>query len=323
MKMTEKYNLKSQNFAENFNSMFRELYKEERYADVTLVSDDQRVFQAHRIILRAASTVLRNIIDSSQPGQYPLIYLRGIQHLELQSILEFIYLGEGTFKQDRMTEFLRAAKDLQVRDISGGGLVEMQTEPEEVLEPQENSDIEYGTAEEMEEFVELQQSQEDGTELEEGVYDDLQMEEMSEQSEVKPDSTLLTDTFSVTKLPCPVEIMNFKDLHKWLVVELKKDFVEQGLRPVSCIPWGKKSYEPRCWPNDLWPWTSVENPKQRHKIPPPNGYKKVDVFKQYVRNRLKLKGIEPATHISESYTKEKERAKMQYRGYSYKLPKED
>ena len=109
----------------------------------------------------------------------------------------------------------------------------------------------------------------------------------------------------------------------WLVVELKKDFVEQGLRPVSCIPWGKKSYEPRCWPNDLWPWTSVENPKQRHKIPPPNGYKKVDVFKQYVRNRLKLKGIEPATHISESYTKEKERAKMQYRGYSYKLPKED
>ena len=131
MKMTEKYNLKSQNFAENFNSMFRELYKEERYADVTLVSDDQRVFQAHRIILRAASPVFRNIIDSSQPGQYPLIYLRGIQHLELQSILEFIYLGEGTFKQDRMTEFLRAAKDLQVRDISGGGLVEMQTEPEE------------------------------------------------------------------------------------------------------------------------------------------------------------------------------------------------
>ena len=49
--------------------------------------------------------------------------------------------------------------------------------------------------------------------------------------------------------------------------------------------------------------------------------KKVDVFKQYVRNRLKVKGIDPANHISETYTKEKERAKMKNRGY--KFSKED
>ena len=314
VEMTEKYSLKSQNFSENLNSMFRELYGEERYADVTLVSDDQRVFRAHRIILRANSPVLRNIIDSNQSGQHPLIYLRGIQHRELSSILQFIYLGEGTFYQDRMTEFLRAAKDLEVRDISGSGLVEVQSEPVEVLEPQETSDNEYGNINEMEESIELETSQENETEIEDGVYEDLEMEEMSEQSEMKTGSTFNTEEFSVTKLPCPVDIMNFFELHKWLVVELKKEFVEQGLRPVSCVPWGNQAYEPRSWPNNLWPWNTVGNPKQ-NKIPPPNGNRKVDVFKQYVRNRLKFKGIEPATHISESFSEEKGRARMKQRGY--------
>ena len=324
--MTEKYSLKSQNFSENFNSMFTELYKEERYADVTLVSDDQKVFRAHRIILRASSSVFRNIIDSTPPGQLPLIYLRGIQHLDLESILQFIYLGEGTFHQDRMPEFLRAARDLGVRDISGSGLVAVQNEPEKLVEPQESVDTGYGNVDGTEDMIELEETQENETDFEERVYKaDFHMDYLSEHSEMT-DSFFVSDMSSVEKLPCPVDFMNFQELHHWLVVELKKDFLEQGLKPVSCIPWGNRSYEPSCWPNNLWPWTTVGNPKGKYKSSknkdaPPNGNKKVDVFKQYVRNRLEVKGIDPTNHVSETYTKEKERAKMKIRGY--KFSKED
>ena len=68
---------------------WRELYVEGRYADVTLVSDDQTQFKAHKIVLSACSPVFKKIIDSN-PSQHPLIYLRGVQSYEVESILQFM-----------------------------------------------------------------------------------------------------------------------------------------------------------------------------------------------------------------------------------------
>ena len=84
-----------------------------------MVSDDQTQFKAHKIILSACSPVFKNIIDNN-PSQHPFIYLRGIQSHELESILQFMYLGEGEVFQNRIREFIRVAKDLQVKDISKG-----------------------------------------------------------------------------------------------------------------------------------------------------------------------------------------------------------
>ena len=44
--------------------------------------------------------------------------MRGIQHQEMESILEFIYLGVATFYQERMKEFLNVAKNLEIKEIS-------------------------------------------------------------------------------------------------------------------------------------------------------------------------------------------------------------
>jgi len=54
--------------------------------------------------------ILSNPLNSS-------IYLRGIHHEELESILQFIYLGEATFYHERMNEFLNVAKDLDIKEI--------------------------------------------------------------------------------------------------------------------------------------------------------------------------------------------------------------
>ena len=115
--MAEKYTLNWHTFSEHLQLMFKDLYQEGRYTDVTLVSDDQTQFKAHKIVLSACSPVFKKIIDSN-PSQHPLIYLRGVQSYEVESILQFMYLGEGRFYQERMGEFIKVVRDLKVKEIS-------------------------------------------------------------------------------------------------------------------------------------------------------------------------------------------------------------
>ena len=52
------------------------------------------------------------------PQNNPVIYLKGVQSLEMKSILQFMYLGQATFYQDRMNDFLNVAKSLEIKEIS-------------------------------------------------------------------------------------------------------------------------------------------------------------------------------------------------------------
>ena len=114
--MSDKCSLTWKTFPEHLQFVFRDLYHDDRLTDVTLISDDQTQFKAHKVILSACSPFFKKIIESN-PSQHPLIYLRGIESDEIESILQFMYLGEGRFYQDRMGEFFKVARDLQVKDI--------------------------------------------------------------------------------------------------------------------------------------------------------------------------------------------------------------
>ena len=46
-----------------------------------------------------------------------ILYLRGIQFSELESIIQFIYLGEAKFYGERMDEFLAVAKSLEIKEL--------------------------------------------------------------------------------------------------------------------------------------------------------------------------------------------------------------
>ena len=76
------------------------------FADVTLVTDDKKQIRAHRNILSACSPVFKNILQVDSNNTNPVIYLRGIQHSEMESIMQFIYLGEARLHEARMIEFL-------------------------------------------------------------------------------------------------------------------------------------------------------------------------------------------------------------------------
>jgi len=113
----KKYNLNWHTYSDHLREMLHNMRKSEDLTDVTLVCDDMRQFKAHKIVLSACSTVFKNIIDSL-PLNSSVIYLRGIQHQEMESILEFMYLGVASFYQDRMNEFLNVAKNLEIKEIS-------------------------------------------------------------------------------------------------------------------------------------------------------------------------------------------------------------
>ena len=59
--------------------------------------------------------------------KHPVIYLTNIKHEELQAIIQFIYLGKATFYQDKMDDFITAAKDLKVKEIYTGIDLENET----------------------------------------------------------------------------------------------------------------------------------------------------------------------------------------------------
>merc|ERR1712179_838973 len=118
-RMTEDiiFTLKWKNFSPNVKSRVSDVIKEQSFCDVTLVSDDQKPFQAHRYVLSTLSPVLRDILLNN-PHSHPLIYLRGVNHQELDSILQFIYFGETWVDHSRIKKFAEAAKDLQIKKLA-------------------------------------------------------------------------------------------------------------------------------------------------------------------------------------------------------------
>jgi len=113
----QKYDLSWKTYSDHLKEMLHEMMKSEDLTDVTLVCDDKKQLKAHKVVLSACSSVFKSIIGNL-PLNNSVIYLRGVQHQEMESILEFMYLGVATFYQERMNEFLNVAKSLEVKEIS-------------------------------------------------------------------------------------------------------------------------------------------------------------------------------------------------------------
>ena len=114
----EKYNLNWHTYSDHLRDMLHNMMKSDHLTDVTLVCDDKRKFKAHKVVLSACSSVFKHIIDDL-PKNDSVIYLKSIHHQDLESILEFMYLGVATFYQNRMNDFLDLANNLEIKEISG------------------------------------------------------------------------------------------------------------------------------------------------------------------------------------------------------------
>ena len=132
----EKYNLSWHTYTDHLREMLHHMMTSNELTDVILVSEDRKIFKAHKVVLSAFSPVFKSIINDGALSN-PTVFLRGIHSNEIQSILQFMYLGEATFYQERMNEFLNVATSLEIKEISKG----MDNEQKENQNINQTSDI--------------------------------------------------------------------------------------------------------------------------------------------------------------------------------------
>ena len=113
----EKYNVLWQDYNDHLRDMLHTMRKFDEFTDVTLICDDQREIHAHKVVLSACSPVLKAILQRKDYG-IPIVYLKGIKFPEMESILQFMYLGQTTVDQQRITSFLDVAKNLEIKELS-------------------------------------------------------------------------------------------------------------------------------------------------------------------------------------------------------------
>jgi len=113
---SEKFCLRWNDFESNISQAFQEIRNDNDLFDVTLACDDEQI-QCHKLILSACSLFFRNILRRN-PHQHPLLYLKGVNCVDIESILNFMYHGEVSIAQEQLNSFLAVAEDLQVKGLT-------------------------------------------------------------------------------------------------------------------------------------------------------------------------------------------------------------
>jgi len=131
MGSNEKFCLRWNDFESNISVAFREIREEKDFFDITL-SCGSRQIQAHKLILSACSPFFRTVLKQN-PHQHPLLYLKGVEFNNLQSVLNFMYHGEVNVAQEELNSFLSVAEELQVKGLTQNSPT---TNPNTKTEPQ-------------------------------------------------------------------------------------------------------------------------------------------------------------------------------------------
>ena len=113
---SEKFCLKWDDFQGNVTGSFKDL--KEDFCDVTLASEGNQQIEAHRIILAAASPLLRDMLRNNKHS-HPLLYMRKVQAKDLLNIVTFMYHGEVDILQDDLNDFLSLAEELELKGLTG------------------------------------------------------------------------------------------------------------------------------------------------------------------------------------------------------------
>merc|ERR1712096_605380 len=114
---SEKFSLSWSEFEKGASNAFRELLDEIEFVDVTLVSDDLKQIKAHKAILSACSSIFKKMLQQN-PQQQPIIYLTGVSFKEMQSMVNFMYLGQTEGEQDDLNHFMEVAAKFDVKGLS-------------------------------------------------------------------------------------------------------------------------------------------------------------------------------------------------------------
>ena len=115
--MSAKFSLRWNDFQDKVSQNFSLLRSEEEFFDVSLVSDDQKMMSAHKLVLSASSPYFKHILTNNKHS-HPLLCLDGVSSGELQFVLDYIYHGEVQIHEEQLDRFLEVAKKLKLEGLT-------------------------------------------------------------------------------------------------------------------------------------------------------------------------------------------------------------
>ena len=106
------------NYTTSWGPAIRELRRCGLFHDLTLVTSDNQLVTAHRIVLAACSAFFRGLLSSlplqtTPPLQPAVLYMRGVTGPALLKLLDFMYNGEVNVEHGLLKEFLQVGEDLR------------------------------------------------------------------------------------------------------------------------------------------------------------------------------------------------------------------
>jgi len=116
MTTSDTFCLKWNEFEKNITDTLKDVKDDADFYDVTLACEDQLI-QAHKLIISACSPFFRHILKLHRHN-VPLLYLKGVRHKDMVSLLTFMYHGEVNVAQDDINRFLATAEELKIKGLT-------------------------------------------------------------------------------------------------------------------------------------------------------------------------------------------------------------
>lgn len=113
---SQRYCLRWNNHQSNLLSVFDQLLHDESFVDVTLAVEGQ-LLRAHKMVLSACSPYFQALFVN-HPDKHPIVILKDVPYSDMKSLLDFMYRGEVSVDQDRLTAFLRVAESLRIKGLT-------------------------------------------------------------------------------------------------------------------------------------------------------------------------------------------------------------
>ena len=107
--MADNYQVRDREFLNDFRDLLQRLFITGDHSDITLVSDDMVAFKAHKLVLYSQSDKIKKILNFL-PESDPVLFLKGINSMEIKHLLEFLYLGKVELSEAEKFKLMILAK---------------------------------------------------------------------------------------------------------------------------------------------------------------------------------------------------------------------
>ncbi|XP_065335225.1 protein tramtrack, alpha isoform-like isoform X2 [Cloeon dipterum] len=116
MSSSQRFCLRWNNHQSNMLSVFEQLLQDESFVDVTLAVEGLYL-KAHKMVLSACSPYFQTLFVNN-PDKHPIVFLKDVPFADMRSLLDFMYKGEVSVDQERLTAFLKVAESLRIKGLT-------------------------------------------------------------------------------------------------------------------------------------------------------------------------------------------------------------